>query len=220
MPEILLGGYPAKQCARITHNRYSPSAPPPIPVSADLQMLFDEGRVFETAVVDELVRQYSGSHDLRVLDDDQGWDNCKRRTVEAMEAAVPVIAGGRLPDVNGRVGAPDLLVRHGAGYLPVDIKNHRTLRPASNPDNPKSRAQVVVSTLAAPDARRSAAGFSNKGGHWRDDTMQLAHYTRMLQELGFHPTDDPDLLIGGIIELHRTDRRRAGHHLVRPHGPG
>jgi len=171
-----------------------PSAPPPAPVSAESQMLFDEGRVFETAVVDELARCCT---DLLVLDEDEDWDRTKRLTVQAMDAAVPIIAGGRLPNVNGRVGAPDILLRHGDGYLPVDIKNHKTLSPSKNPDSPKARAEVLVSALNAPHDRRSVAGYSNKGGHWRNDALQLAHYTRMLQELGFHPT--ADLLIGGIF---------------------
>ncbi len=193
MRRISLGGYPAKQCARITHNRYSPSAPLPAPVSAELQMLFDGGIVFETAVVDELARRHPN---LLVINEDD-WDLCKQLTVTALEAGIPLVAGGRLPDVNGRVGAPDLLVRHGCGYLPVDIKNHRTLSATTNPQSPRYRARVTISALIAPDTRVSAAGYSNKAGHWRDDTMQLAHYTRMLQELGFHP--GADLLIGGII---------------------
>lgn len=201
MTQISLGGYPAKQCARITHNRYSPSSPPATPVSAELQLLFDEGLVFETAVVDELAGQHEGSADLLVLDEGDDWDGCKRLTVQAMEAGVPMIAGGRLPDVNGRVGAPDLLVRHESGYLPVDIKNHRTLSASKNPNSPRTRMRVTASALAAPDARSVYPGYSNNGGHSRDDTMQLAHYTRMLQELGFHCVagSEETLLIGGII---------------------
>ncbi len=202
MRQIVLGGYPAKQCARITHNKYSPTAPPPMPVSAELQALFDEGRVFETAVVDELTRRNAGRNDLLVLGDDDDWERCKQLTVAAMEAEVPIIAGGRLPDVHGRVGAPDILIHVENGYLPVDIKNHKTLSPARNPESTKSRACVPISSLEAPGGRQVVAGYSNKGGHWRRDAMQLAHYTRMLQESGFHPTTDdtdPALLIGGII---------------------
>lgn len=62
---------------------------------------------------------------------------------------------------------------------------------------------MLVSTLTAPADRHCRSGFSNAGSRWRDDALQLAHYTRMLQELGFHPTSgpvaDPALLIGGII---------------------
>jgi len=191
VPQISLGGYPAKQCARITHNRYSPSAPRAALVSAEMQMLFDGGIVFETAVVDELARR---NPDLLVLDGDD-WDRCKKLTLTALEAGVSLVAGGRLPDVNGRVGAPDLLVRHGGGYLPVDIKNHKTLSAATNPESPRSLARVTISALNTPDARLGAAGYSNKAGHWRDDAMQLAHYTRMLQELGFQ-RNCQDLWIG------------------------
>ena len=195
MTGILLGGYPAKQCARITHNKYSPTAPPPAPVSPELQALFDEGRVFQTAVVDEFVARYAESADLLVLDEDDDWDTTKRLTLEALTAGVPIVVGGRLPDINGRVGAPDVLIRHGDGYLPVDIKNHRTLSPSANPDSPRARSQVDVSSLNTPDDRHTHRGYSNAAGHWRDDAMQLAHYTRMLQELGLHHSP----LIGGII---------------------
>ncbi len=197
MTGILLGGYPAKQCARITHNKYSPTAPPPAPVSPELQALFDEGRVFQTAVVDEFVARYAESADLLVLDEDDDWDTTKRLTLEALTAGVPIVVGGRLPDVNGRVGAPDALIRHGDGYLPVDIKNHRTLSPSANPDSPLARSQVDVSSLNTPDDRHTYRGYSNAAGHWRDDAMQLAHYTRMLQELGLHHSP----LIGGIIGI-------------------
>lgn len=197
MTGILLGGYPAKQCARITHNKYSPTAPPPAPVSPELQALFDEGRVFQTAVVDEFVARYAESADLLVLDEDDDWDTTKRLTLEALTAGVPIVVGGRLPDINGRVGAPDVLIRHGDGYLPVDIKNHRTLSPSANPDSPRARSQVDVSSLNTPDDRHTHRGYSNAAGHWRDDAMQLAHYTRMLQELGLHHSP----LIGGIIGI-------------------
>lgn len=195
---ILLGGYPAKQCARITHNKYSPTAPPPAPTPPELQALFDEGRVFETAVVDEFVSRFAGSGDLLVLDEDADWEATKRLTLDALRAGVPIVVGGRLPDVNGRVGAPDVLIRHADGYLPVDIKNHRTLNPSANPESPRARSVVDVSALNTPDDRHTHRGYSNTAGHWRHDAMQLAHYTRMLQELGLHPVSDP-ALIGGII---------------------
>lgn len=196
MSGILLGGYPAKQCARITHNKYSPTAPPPAPTTPELQALFDEGVVFETAVVDEFAARFAGSADLLVIDEDD-WDTTKRLTLDALKVGVPIVVGGRLPDINGRVGAPDVLIRHVDGYLPVDIKNHRSLKPSANPDSPRARAQATVSSLSTPDDRNMYRGYSNAAGHWRDDAMQLAHYTRMLQELGLYPCDPA--LVGGII---------------------
>ena len=119
------------------------------------------------------------------------------QTVAAMNRGVPVIAGGRLPDVNGRSGAPDALVRCFHGYLPVEIKGHKTL---TSPRPGKSKSGVAVSTLADPVDWRDIAGFKADADKRRRDGMQLAHYTRMLQELGHHAgAGDPELLVGGVV---------------------
>lgn len=190
MTQVTLGGYPAKKCARLTHNQYAPGTPALVEASPDVQALWDAGRVFETEVIDEFRALYGDSPALIVLDGSESWARAQRRTVAAMEAGVAVIVDGRLPDINGRRGAPDVLIRHSDGYLPVDIKNHHTL-------NQAKRSTVQVSTLTAPDERLVRGGYSNRANSWRDDLMQLSHYTRMLQELGFHPGTGPN--IGGIL---------------------
>lgn len=179
MASVTLGGYPAKQCARLTHNQFAPGVVEPLPVPPDAQLLIDAGIAFEEAVIDELSQRYRGSERLLVIDADLGRTERRQRTVAAMDAGVAVIAGGCLPDVNGRKGLPDLLVGDQDGYLPVEIKNHRTGKPST-------RATVEVSTLWAPDQRLTRTGYSDHGASWHDDVMQLAHYTRMLQELGYH----------------------------------
>ncbi|HEU0191733.1 MAG TPA: ribonuclease H-like domain-containing protein [Mycobacterium sp.] len=200
MKQVKLGGYPAKQCARRTHNQYAPGTPEKLPLPLELRARMDAGRIFEAEVVDEFRRRYGGSSQLLILDDANDpaeWPANQRRTVEAMNARVPVIVNGRLPDINGRVGAPDVLIQHGGGYLPVDVKNHQTLNPSKDPDSPRARKKVDVSTLTEPDQQKTCRGYGNNAAKWQDDVMQLAHYTRMLQELGFHPAGGPD--IGGII---------------------
>lgn len=192
---VTLGGYPAKKCARRTHNTFAPGLPAPLPISPDVQARLDAGLVFESSVVDELQHCYRDSSALLVLGDDDGWSANQDRTRAAISDGVPVIVNGRLPDVNGRVGAPDVLVRCGHGYLPVDIKGHKTLKPSANPDSPKARAQVTFSTLETPDDLRHRRGYSNKVVHRIDDALQLAHYTRMLQDLGCAATEH----LGGII---------------------
>ncbi|WP_046301363.1 ribonuclease H-like domain-containing protein [Mycobacterium sp. UM_Kg27] len=179
MAPVTLGGYPAKRCARVTHNEFAPGIAEPAPPSPDLEALRSAGIEFEEAVLEELRSRYAGSDRLLLLDAEIGATERRRRTVAAMTAGVEVIAGGALPDVNGRRGLPDVLVRHQDGYLPVDIKNHRTLAPAK-------RAEVEISALSQPDRRLTYSGHTDHGARWRDDVMQLAHYTRMLQELGFH----------------------------------
>lgn len=54
-----------------------------------------------------------------------------------------------------------------------------------------------VSTLTEPVTLVNCPGYRNTGDRWRDDVMQLAHYTRMLQELGWHLGAGPNL--GGVI---------------------
>ncbi|MEB3023368.1 MULTISPECIES: ribonuclease H-like domain-containing protein [Mycolicibacter] len=196
---ITLGGYPAKQCPRRTHNQFSPGAPPRPAPDPELQAMFDDGIAFEADIVTMLREQFAGSpSDLLIFDPQMDWHRCQELTLDALRAGVAIIVGGRLPDINGRVGAPDVLLQHGGGYLPVDVKHHHTMKPAG-----PSKA-VTVSTLASPTQHHTRAGYSNTAGHWRDDTMQLAHYTRMLQDLGYHATspgaDTPKgLLVGGII---------------------
>lgn len=189
MEPVTLGGYHAKQCARVTHNLFSPDVSlEPVTPPPDVVALLEAGVAFEAKILDELQRRYRDSERLLILDSDTGRSDRQRRTVEAMDAGVDVIVGASLPDVNGRAGRPDVLIRHGSGYLPVDIKNHRTL-------SSSKRCEVAVSTLCAPDRLLTCPGYSDHGTRWRDDVMQLAHYTRMLQELGYHS----GVNLGGII---------------------
>lgn len=179
MAPVTLGGYPAKRCARATHNEFTPGVVEPVALRPDLELLRIAGLAFEAQVFDELRAHYAGSERLLLLDAETDWTERRQRTVAAMTAGVEVIAGGSLPDVNGRKGLPDLLIRHRDGYLPVDIKNHRTVVSAK-------RSEVAISALRQPDRWVTHPGHSDRGASWRDDVLQLAHYTRMLQDLGFH----------------------------------
>ncbi|MCV7192425.1 ribonuclease H-like domain-containing protein [Mycolicibacterium brumae] len=192
MAEIALGSYPAKRCARSTHNRFDPTAPTLGPPDPARQALVDAGIAFEAAVVETLAPTLG---DGVVVVDAADWSAAVEQTAAAMDAGVPVIAGARLPNVNGRSGAPDLLIRHGDGYLPVDIKNHKTLDSPTRSTSPRSRASVQVAPLSAPGQIHTVTGLRADSGKRREDAMQLAHYTRMLQDLGRHGGE----LIGGVI---------------------
>jgi predicted RecB family nuclease len=207
MSEVFLGGYPAKRCPRIVHNENAPgSVAVELPVPAHLQILFDEGRAFQDGMV-EVLRGVLGARGTFV-EADTPWAEAIDVTVTALRRGDEVIVGGRLPDTASRRGAPDLLVRVESGgtpsYLPVDIKHHHAL------GRSKTR-QLTHSAIDAPMRWMTAAGVCNRGGHWRDDVLQLAHYTRMLQDLGFHPGDDR--LYGGILGTDRYDG-------LTPHGCG
>lgn len=183
---VVLGGYPAKRCARSVHNDFSPASPPRPAVDTATQKLFDAGNAFEARVNERL----GDTPGAVVLSDEDGWDANIERTVAAMQSSAPVIVNGRLPRAGAMVGAPDVLVRLGEGYVPVDVKLHGTRKNAT-------RCSLWVSSLAEPSARRKAIGLSDAGWSVEGDGFQLAHYTRMLQKLGFHAGDDQ--LIGGII---------------------
>jgi predicted RecB family nuclease len=182
----VLGGYPAKQCARAVHNDYSPASPPKPVVDQATQKLFDAGNEFE-AKVNERLGQAPGSV---VLSDAAGWNANIAATLVAMRERVPMIVNGRLPRAGTMAGAPDVLVRIGDGYVPVDVKLHGTRKDAV-------RTGLWVSSLTEPSERRRVKGLSDAGWSVEGDGFQLAHYTRMLQHLGFHAGDE--YLIGGII---------------------
>lgn len=183
---LVLGGYPAKRCARAVHNDFSPFSPPKPSVDAATQQLFDAGNAFETLVNDRL----GAVPGAALLSDEDGWDANIGRTLAAMRSGAPLIVNGRLPRVGARVGAPDVLVRVGEGYVPVDVKLHGTRRNTI-------RGSLWVSSLDDPAGRRQVGGLSDAGGYVEGDGLQLAHYTRMLQALDLHPGTGH--LIGGII---------------------
>ena len=154
-------------------------------MDAKTQQLFDAGSAFEAQVNEQLAA--SGA---LLLSDDDGWDANIEATLAAMRDGAPVIVNGRLPRDGARMGAPDVLVRVGDGYVPVDVKLHGTRKNAV-------RTSAWVSSLARPATRRQVRGLSESTHGVEGDGFQLAHYTRMLQGMGFHPGEDR--LWGGII---------------------
>jgi predicted RecB family nuclease len=201
--DIVLGGYPAKWCPRRTHNDHSPDSPEPLDVSPELQKLFDLGNEFEATATAALLAALGGRMVL-IEEFRDRWDDAIRATTNAMDAGVDVIVNGRLPKVGNRAGAPDVLVRAEGGYLPVDIKGHGLLKALK-------RSTLVHSTLGDPTDQRSTDGYAG-AKHRPENTLQLAHYTRMLESMGYHPggrrwggiigTDDHSDLVGerlGIV---------------------
>ncbi|YAL83337.1 recombinase RecB [Dermacoccaceae bacterium W4C1] len=193
MNAVVLGGYPAKQCPRVVHNEYAPGVVLEGEVSPELQVLFEAGRAYEVEVMAQ-VRAELGDRCTDLDDEDASWSMTAEHTLAAMRRGDEVIIGGRLPTVGPRSGAPDVLLRVGPvsdpSYLPVDIKNHRVSKKGKN-------GSLAHSQLGTPLVMAELPGISHRGNHWRSDTMQLAHYTRMLQDLGLHPGQD--WLRGGII---------------------
>lgn len=86
-------------------------------ISPFIQMLWDRGTLYEQEVIED--------GKLEFLDLSEAHEDEKERlTLEAMQNGALLIYSGRLV-AGDMVGVPDLLRRHGKGYLPVDIKSGR-----------------------------------------------------------------------------------------------
>lgn len=186
---ILLGGYAAKQCPVRVQNDFLPLVPrlkwEPSPED---QGRLDAGIAFEVSVFKDLAAMNPGAV---VVEDGLGKADAIAKTVQAMESGAPLVLRGQLPDdlEGGRTGKPDILVGVDGGYLPADVKNHLTVKPAKVKGS-------VVSSLASPGQWLTVAGWSATG-HYYEDGLQLAHYTRMLQACGYHP--GPDRLWAAVL---------------------
>lgn len=170
------GGYIAKKCPVVIQNRVLvPELEAPPDVAARRRM--DQGIEFEDALLAEF-SEGDGGH--LVLGGSLSKPELIALTVTAMEEGVPFIWGGFLPvdELGRRTGKPDLLVKHGDGYLPVDVKHHKTL-------DEKDGSFALVSDLVEPTFANAQKleGFVLHGN--KDDSLQLAHYHRMLQACGF-----------------------------------
>ena len=116
-------------------------------------------------------------------------------TATALERGDKVIVNGWLPadEVHGRIGRPDVLVKVDDGYLPVEIKLH-LLAQAGN-------GALEYSPLADPfpaSSRTKLGTRLRKGSVWVNDAMQLMHYRRILEHLGY--AGSVDGLLGGVID--------------------
>lgn len=185
---VLLDGYAAKRCAVRIQNDFHPLVPKiPWQPSPEVQARLDAGNAFEGRVVELLLSLGNGAV---LIDPDLRSAEAIAATTAAMDAGVPLILGGRLPDdiSGGRTGKPDILIRWGEGYLPGDVKWHVTM-------DRKAKACAMVSRLEAPVDRIELPGWSSATSKRFDDGLQLAHYTRMLQACGRHGGP----LLGAII---------------------
>ena len=201
--DIALTSYAAKKCARRVHNEYAGLLRPEHSAQADVfiaagldfeavavQRLVDAfaaaGRVVAKAIPSKLGGVIPPTDLLVLLEEQRDWSANVEATMAAIAADIPVIVGGRLPDTGSRRGAPDILVALEGGYAPVDIKAHKTFKP-STAKNPERARGLSVSRLGDPATRVEITGAS-KANHATADGLQLAHYVRMLEELGHAPS--------------------------------
>ena len=172
-----LGAYAARSCPVKTQwDVIRPCEPAPDPPF--LVELGRRGVDFEADVFAELVTLHP---DATVIDRTAPREERERRTREALDAGARLVLGPRLPHdpASGRVGEPDLLVHAGTtGYLPVDVKHHRTL------DDEGTDLRGVLALVAlGHDPMPVRPKDAGEGGSERGDLLQLAHYWRMLEDL-------------------------------------
>jgi len=174
------GGYIAKRCpVRIQNDVLVPAEPAPPSEVAALRM--QQGVDFEADVFADLADALATDVSVVFLPAGLPGAAAVAATVEAMETGVDVIAGGWLPrdDAGRRTGKPDLLLRHGTGYLPVDVKHHLTLEPTEDDD----AAEVSERAFPFFEGRRREDRQARRKN--KSDVLQLAHYRRMLEAAGF-----------------------------------
>jgi predicted RecB family nuclease len=161
----------------------------PLPDSAFLQKLIGAGHEHE----DETFAAIFEGVDGAVVVDAEDPDAKEWHTLNAIGEGAIVVAGGRLPVDHEahRVGEPDLLVRDGEGYLPVDVKSHRSL------EKPKKSGEgtALVSAIEEPFPSAATADPDHDPRMHLGDLMQLAHYRRLLECAGLASTGRN---VGGI----------------------
>jgi predicted RecB family nuclease len=187
-PSVVLGSYAARSCAVKTHNAFDPTIDVVAGQPDDkLAELFEGGEVFEQQMVERLACLATGRViDLRLADDLPAHIQ-SGATAEAVASGAELIIGGLLPrdPAHHRSGRPDVLLR-GAdrpdgrpGYHVVEIKMHKVVER-------RTKSVLLVSGFSSP----APADADELLGHGfrlsRDsDLIQLAHYQRMLADLGW-----------------------------------
>jgi predicted RecB family nuclease len=118
---------------RVTMDIYADPAQRDEP-NAFVELLWERGSLYEKEVIGNLKEPFL---DLSRFDGDEK----ERRTSEALQRGDALIYGGRI-QADGLLGDPDLLRRHGAGYVAGDIKSGAGEEGPE--DNPKPKVHYAV----------------------------------------------------------------------------
>jgi hypothetical protein len=192
---VLIGGGELGRCpTRIHHDRYNEAERT---TDSVIEHRIAEGRRWEDAVVSAMLE---GMQPTVAVEPGTGIDagaalvvprdvhstDRSAITLEAMQAGASLILGGRLSSESLQsVGAPDILVRLDDGYAPIDVKHHKAIGPSGIPVQVTSLDQLE-------DTNGSPATFRVNR---INDLLQIAHYWKLLEEVGFaNPRH-----LGGII---------------------
>ncbi|MEE4025539.1 TM0106 family RecB-like putative nuclease [Gordonia sp. PKS22-38] len=123
-------------------------------------------------------------------------------TQAACAAGADWIWGAALPTdrVVGRRGDVELLIRDGAGYVPVIVVNHRVSYPAKSANGPRNGNAAGAVTSPIWGWAPSADPTRSSRNH-RRDRLRLAQITAMLRDAGLATSTDPAELRAGAIGL-------------------
>ena len=197
IPETMkpLGSYVAKRCPR----RVQLDIVKPVEQlepAADAQMRMEAGVVFEDAITEHL--RAVAEPDWAFIPKGKPYEEIAA-TTEALSGRAAVIVNARLPNdtEEWRSGAPDVLVWATDGYVPIDVKHHKTFSDGEG---------IVVSDLVNPRPSGSHAS-DHKLRDNKDDALQLAHYWRMLEGLDLAATSPMGGIIGkeGVVAWYDLD---------------
>lgn len=187
------GGYRAKTCQVATYRTFIPQSDqlPRDKKSPALEARAISGTIHE----EEVISKWAKVFPIHIIDTDTSYATQEAETARLMASPgnVVVIVHPRLPTTKKRVSKPDFLVLENGcdikapKWIPGDIKWHEALGGTSQP-SPK-----IVAELNSPNTFYSA---SLPGKPEKDDLMQLAHYTRHLQELEFSTENTLAMVIG------------------------
>lgn len=195
------GGYTAKSCVEQVRKDVSSAYAdaPRDPISEVLQRRFDSGNAFEDDIIGMILELHKDDPGVVVLDGVSDRENMKAMRQwreDSMKALkdpdVWFVVNARLEPLydERRTGEPDFLIRLANGdWAPVDAKDHKEMYGSS------AEKPYRISTLASP---RYEDGYEDLmlGLPQQKDSMQLAHYRRML--IG-HGLASEETTLGAII---------------------
>lgn len=209
---IILDAYAARSCPVKTHNRYDATIIKPTPGDEALHELFAAGKAFEDSLLDMLAELTPWVADLRPLQA-TSWSERESATAEVVRAGVPVILSPSLPvDPEGhRSGHPDVLIRDvdrpdgNPGYLPVEAKRHKIVERRHTSQSP-----LQISSLQRPHHTDSISvdGLSVRASR-EADLLQMAHYWRQLEALGWSSGGQPTAGLIGTDSWQQTGGTHA-----------
>ena len=193
----LQGAYVSKRCPVRAQSDYDQSLEGQALAMSPMQLArANDGNAFEAEIFAELGSTYGAA----ALEISAGLpDAMKEATLDAIERGATLILGGWLPDdiTSRRTGRPDVLVRRGTGYLPVDVKHHALT--TNSADEPS--AAWRLEDLSSSDEAQEVTDTAWRRNRLLEDAFQLAHYWRLLESHDLVPRGVGAL--GGIIDRTR-----------------